>query len=93
MVAAAIGGAVLFVSILLFVYVAVGTRLQNTLADPAPQLRFADVDPNAMPTAPIFDRLGGWAVAAISLAIVAYAGPIAQQLSQHHYLAPGMRTW
>jgi len=93
MVAAAIGGAILFVSILFFVYVAVGTRLQRTLAEPRPEFRFAAVDDKAMTTPPVFDRLASWGVAAIALALIAYAGPIHEQLSQHHYLAPGMRTW
>ena len=93
MVAAGIGGAILFASILMFVYVAVGTRLQNKRADIVPDFRFAPVDENAMPTPALFDRLGLWALAAIALAIMAYAGPIHDQLSQHHFLAPGLRTW
>jgi cytochrome c oxidase subunit 1 len=93
MVAAAIGGALLFVSILLFVYVAMGTHLRKPAPGPAPEFHFAGVDTLAMATPPLFDRLGGWAVAAIALAVIAYAGPIHDQLSQHVYLAPGMRTW
>ena len=93
MVAAGIGGAILFASILMFVYVAVGTRLQNKRADIVPDFRFAPVDENAMPTPALFDRLGLWALAAIALAIMAYAGPIHDQLSHHHFLAPGLRTW
>jgi cytochrome c oxidase subunit 1 len=93
MVAAAIGGAILFLSILMFVYVAVGTRLSNVRPDVAPEFRFAPVDAEAMETPAIFDRLGMWGAIAIVLAMLAYAGPIHEQFSQHHYLAPGMRTW
>ena len=93
MVAAAVGGALLFASILMFVYVAVGTRLQNTLAVPPPEFHFAPVDPLAMRSPAVFDRLGTWGAIAIVLAIAAYIGPIHEQLAQHHYLAPGMRTW
>jgi cytochrome c oxidase subunit 1 len=93
MVAAAIGGAVLFASILMFVYVAVGTRLHNERPDVPPEFRFAPVDAEAMETPAIFDRLGMWGTVAIVLALLAYAGPLHEQFSQHHYLAPGMRTW
>ena len=93
MVAAALGGALLFVSILMFVYVAVGTRLQNKQAEEPAEFRFAPVDEEAMNTPPIFDRLGSWGSVAIALAVVAYVGPLHEQFAQHHYLAPGMRTW
>jgi cytochrome c oxidase subunit 1 len=93
MIGAAIGGTLLFASILMFVYVAVGTRLANKPALEPPEFRFAPVDEEAMETPAIFDRLGSWGAAAIALAIVAYAGPLHEQFSQIHYLAPGMRTW
>ncbi len=93
MVAAGIGGAVLFISMLMFVYVAVGTRFHNEPADAPATFRFAPVDEEAMPTPPIFDRLGSWGAVAVALAVMAYAGPLHEQFSQHHYLAPGMRTW
>lgn len=93
MIGAAIGGALLFVSVAMFVYVAVGTRLQNARPDVRPEFRFAPVDEDAMDTPRIFDRLGSWATVAIALAVLAYAGPLAEQFSHPHYLAPGMRTW
>jgi cytochrome c oxidase subunit 1 len=93
MVSAAIGGAILFVSILMFVYVAVGTRISNERPDVPPEFRFAAVDAEAMETPAIFDRLGLWGTLAIVLALLAYAGPLHEQFSHHHYLAPGMRTW
>ena len=93
MVAAALGGTLLFISILMFVYVAVGTRLQNQVAVVPPQFRFAPVDERAMPPPVVFDRLGVWAMIAIALALLAYAGPLVEQFSQPHFLAPGMRTW
>lgn len=93
MVAAAIGGIFLFISIVMFVIVAVGTRLQDERAiEPVP-FAFAEVDPNAMSTPRVFDALGRWAGAALALAVIAYAGPMHEYLSQVHYLAPGMRTW
>jgi cytochrome c oxidase subunit 1 len=93
MVGAAVGGAILFASILMFVYVAVGTRFNGKPKVPAPDFHFASVDAEAMATPLVLDRLGLWAVAAIAIAVMAYAGPIHEQLAQHHYLAPGMRTW
>jgi hypothetical protein len=46
-----------------------------------------------MPAPAFFDRLPTWGAFAIGLALLAYAGPIYDQLSQPHFLAPGMRTW
>jgi cytochrome c oxidase subunit 1 len=93
MVCAAIGGTLLFISILMFVIVAVGTRLRDQHAGEAPTFEFAEAEAEAMPTPPAFDRIGRWAILAIVLAVAAYAGPIHDQLTQRHYLAPGMRTW
>ncbi len=93
MVAAGLGGALLFVSVLMFVYVAVGTRLQNERAAEPAQFRFAPVDEEAMNTPAIFDRLGAWGAVALALAVLAYVGPLHQQFAQPHYLAPAMRTW
>jgi hypothetical protein len=77
----------------MFVYVAVGTRFNAKPKTRVPDFHFASLDAEAMQTPLVLDRLGLWAVAAIAIAIIAYAGPIHEQLSQHHYLAPGMRTW
>jgi cytochrome c oxidase subunit 1 len=93
MVAAAIGGALLFVSILMFATVAVGTRMQDAREVEPVVFAFARADEAAMPTPPAFDHIGRWAAGALALAIVAYAGPLHDYLSQAHYLAPGMRTW
>ncbi|MBD5654445.1 MAG: cbb3-type cytochrome c oxidase subunit I, partial [Candidatus Eremiobacteraeota bacterium] len=93
MVGAAVGGTLLFISILMFVYVAIGTRVANAKSPEPIAFRFAPVDEDAMQTPAIFDRLGMWGVVAIGLALIAYAGPIHEQLAQHHYLAPGLRTW
>jgi len=91
MIAAAVGGTILFVSILLFVAVAVGTlftpRAQHEDA------AFAPVEEEAAPTPAAFDYVGRWGLVAIVLAIIAYVGPLHELLAQHVYGAPGMRTW
>ncbi len=46
-----------------------------------------------MPTPAVFDRIGRWALLALVLAVLAYLGPMHDQLTQAHYLAPGLRTW
>ena len=71
MICAALGGAILFASIVMFVYVAVGTRLQNKRAEEAIEFRFAPVDEAAILSPAIFDRLGTWAAVAITLAFLA----------------------
>ena len=40
----------------------------------------------------MLDKFGRWATVAIVVAVLAYAGPVAQELSSHPYLAPGMRN-
>lgn len=93
MVAAAIGGTLLFISILMFVTVAVGTYFVNEPNPEGAAFAIAQADEEAMPAPLILDRIGRWGAVAIALALLAYAGPITEQLSVHHYLAPGLRTW
>lgn len=93
MVAAAVGGVLLFISIVMFVTVAVGTRLQDAQTEKPPRFTFAAVDTDALPTPAIFDHVERFAAGALALAFVAYAGPMYDYLSQAHYLVPGMRTW
>jgi cytochrome c oxidase subunit 1 len=93
MVAAALGGSLIAIGVLMFVIVATATFLQNKREEDNPELAFARVDDEAAPVPPVLDRLGTWAALAIVLAFIAYVGPVTQQLTAHSYLAPGMRTW
>lgn len=88
---AAIGGTILFISIIMFVSVAVGTLF--TKKEQYPEIAFAPVEPAARPTPTILDGMGRWAVIAVVLAVLAYVGPVRELLAQHVYGAPGMRTW
>jgi cytochrome c oxidase subunit 1 len=89
----ALGGTLIATSVLLFIIVATGTYLRNERAAVPPTFEFAKVDANAMPTPAILDHLGRFAVLALVLAVLAYVGPVTQELQAHPYLAPGMRTW
>ncbi|HET9342405.1 MAG TPA: cbb3-type cytochrome c oxidase subunit I [Candidatus Eremiobacteraceae bacterium] len=89
--AAAVGGTILFVSIIMFVAVAVGTLF--TRKEQFPEVVFAEVEPTAQPTPAALDGMGRWAVLAVILAVLAYVGPLRELLAQHIYGAPGMRTW
>jgi cytochrome c oxidase subunit 1 len=94
MVWAAIGGIIIAVSVVMFIIVATGTYLANVpLENHRAAFAFAPLDANAMDTPPLFDKLGRWASIAVTLAILAYVGPIWQQLQETSYLAPGLRTW
>ena len=93
MVGAALGGTLVALGVLFFVIVATGTYFTNRREEDNPALAFAPVDTSAGPTPPVLDKLGRWAALAIVLAVLAYAGPMTQQLTAHTYLAPGMRTW
>ena len=88
---AAIGGIVLFISIIMFALVAVGTLFRPREENAT--IEFAAVDDHAGPTPAFLDRIGGWAFAAVILAVLAYVGPVHDLLSTHTYGAPGMRTW
>jgi cytochrome c oxidase subunit 1 len=90
---AAAGGIIIAISVLMFVIVATGTYVANVPASERTSLEFAPVDEHAMETPPILEKLGRWTAVAAALAFLAYVGPIAQVLSEHAYLAPGMRTW
>jgi cytochrome c oxidase subunit 1 len=90
---AAAGGIIIAISVLMFVIVATGTYLADEPAETPAPLAFAPVDEHAMETPLVFDKLGRWAAVAFALALLAYAGPITEQIQAHAYLAPGMRTW
>lgn len=93
MVGAAVGGTLVALAVLMFIIVATGTYLNNETASEPSTVAFAPVDEHAGPTPIVLDKLSRWATIAIVVALLAYAGPIAQQLTVHSYLAPGMRTW
>jgi cytochrome c oxidase subunit 1 len=93
MVAAAFGGLLIAISVLLFIIVATGTYVANQRAETPPTFAFAANDDDAMETPPVLDRLGRWGLIAIVLALLAYAGPLSALIAAHPYLAPGMRTW
>jgi cytochrome c oxidase subunit 1 len=91
MVFTAIGGTLLYISILMFAVVAVGTRFVNEPA--TSEFPFARTDEQGLPSPPVFDRLLRWSSVALGLAVLAYVGPFRDLFSQHVYLVPGMRTW
>lgn len=93
MVWAAIGGALVFVGIVMFVIVALGTYFANQKATEPASFSFAQVEDAAMPVPAFLDHIGRWSTVAIVLAVLAYIGPLAAQIEAHSYLAPGMRTW
>lgn len=91
MIGAAVGGTLLYISILMFVAVAVGTRFVNEPAET--EFPFATVTEENLAPSPILDNVWRWAAVALALAVLAYAGPLAQLVSAHAYGAPGLRTW
>jgi cytochrome c oxidase subunit I len=90
---AAFGGTLIAISVVMFIIVATGTYIANQRPDVPPTFAFAANDDDAMETPAVLDRLGRWALIAVVLAMLAYAGPLTQQFQAHAYLAPGMRTW
>jgi cytochrome c oxidase subunit 1 len=92
MLLAAAGGFFLFVSILTFVAVAIGTLLQNAKTE-SMQATFATPAESAATTPPMPQHVFRWGVLALVLAVLAYAGPLGEFLRHPGYLAPGMRTW
>lgn len=92
MVAAAAGGLLLFVAILMFVAVAVGTLLRNEKTE-SMAVEFAAPAASAEATPALFQHLFRWGFIAIALAVIVYAGPIGELLRNPGYSAAGMRTW
>ena len=92
---AALGGAIVAISVVLFIIVATGTYVANVRAAERPEFGFAPAraGDDAATTPAVLDRLGRWGLLAAGLAVLAYAGPVAQQIQAHAYLAPGMKTW
>jgi cytochrome c oxidase subunit 1 len=93
MVFAAVGGTFVALGVVMFIIVATGTYFADRQAAEKVAFAFAELDPRDTYTPPVLDNFGRWAGVAIAVAVIAYAGPIAQQFSIHSYLAPGMRTW
>jgi cytochrome c oxidase subunit I len=92
MLLAAAGGFLLFVSILTFVAVAVGTLLQNEKSESMDAV-FAQPADAALATPAALQHVYRWGVVALVLAILAYAGPMHDLIQHPGFLAPGLRTW
>jgi len=88
---AAIGGTIVFASVLL--YLVAFVRMVFAGSPASTEFAFAEGNSEAGVTPPILDRLGGWALVGAALVVLAYSGPLMQHFHQHIYLAPGMRTW
>ncbi|MGR4064462.1 MAG: cbb3-type cytochrome c oxidase subunit I [Vulcanimicrobiaceae bacterium] len=92
MLLAAAGGFILFISIMLFVSVAVGTLFANQKTEDM-KAEFAEAEPESVPTPAMLQHLWRWGAVALAFAVLAYAGPLHEMLTHPAYLAPGMRTW
>jgi cytochrome c oxidase subunit I len=92
MLLAAAGGFFLFLSIVTFVAVAIGTLLQNKQTE-SMEVSFATPAESAAATPWPLQHLYRWGVLAFVLAVLAYAGPLGELLRHPGYLAPGLRTW
>jgi cytochrome c oxidase subunit I len=92
MLLAAAGGGILFLSIILFAVVAVGTLFKNEKTHDM-IAEFATAAPESDKTPPVLEHLFRWGAVALVLAVLAYAGPFYELFHAHTYLAPGMRTW
>ncbi|MEO7201109.1 MAG: cbb3-type cytochrome c oxidase subunit I, partial [Candidatus Tumulicola sp.] len=92
MLFAAVGGFFLFVSVLIFVTVAIGTLLRSE-PESYPPVEFATAADGAMTVPRPLQSLYRWGALALVLAVLAYAGPLGELIRHPGYLAPGMRTW
>jgi len=92
MLLAAAGGFFLFLSILAFAAVAIGTLLENKKTE-SMEATFATPADGGVTTPQPLQRIYRWGVLALVLAVLAYAGPLGELLRHPGFLAPGMRTW
>ena len=92
MLLAAAGGFFLFLSILAFAAVAIGTLLENKKIE-SMEATFATPAEGGLTTPGPLQRIYRWGVLALVLAVLAYAGPLGELLRHPGFLAPGMRTW
>ena len=92
MIAAGAGGLVLFISILMFATVAIGTLLSNEKTEDM-KADFAEPMPGSEPTPKPLLSIFRWGAVALVFAALAYAGPLLDILHHPGFLAPGMRTW
>jgi len=92
MLLAAAGGFFLLVSIIMFATVAVGTLFANEKVEDM-SVEFATPSEISGPTPAMVQSLFRWGAVALVLAIIAYAGPLADIAHNPGSLAPGMRTW
>ncbi len=89
---AAAGGTILFISAMMFAVVAIGTLVVNRKTE-SMEAEFSEPSQVSGPTPSYLDRIFRWGVVALVLAVLAYAGPIAELIHNPGFLAPGMRTW
>jgi cytochrome c oxidase subunit 1 len=93
MIAAAAGGIILFLSIVLFAIVALGTLWSNDKSEDM-HVEFAQPLPGSEERTPaMLQSLFRWGAVALVAAALAYAGPLLDILHNPGFLAPGMRTW
>ncbi len=92
MLLAAAGGFILFISVLAFALVALGTLISDERTEPM-QADLACPADTSEPTPAFLVPIFRWAAFALALALLAYAGPVSDLIHHPSYLAPGMRTW
>ncbi len=89
--AAAVGGSLMFVSILAFAAVVLGTLLSPKKEEGVFPLAEALSGPENAPR--LLDRWWPWVVVAILLIVAAYAGPVAELIGSPASGSPGFSPW
>lgn len=92
MIAAAAGGLLLFISVVLFASVAIGTLLANEKTE-SMQADFAEPLPGSVPAPAYVQSLFRWAFVGLVVAAAAYAGPLLDLMHNPGFLVSGMKTW
>jgi cytochrome c oxidase subunit 1 len=87
-----IGGAILFVSSLLYFVNMIATAWLARRA-PAPEVLFAEAVAGASEAPAVLERWGVWIPLAVVLVLLAYGPPIAVLLSHLELQSPGFKVW
>ncbi len=90
---AAIGGAILFLSLILFIVVVAGTVFASRRVEEPVEMPVAEAAQDVQLTPAWMDRWRPWLAAAIVLILIGYGPILVEMISTAQFNVPGLRVW